>query len=203
MVRSIPPITATGSERRKKPARLQGLGHMSLGRYLAERRGEGFGGGMGSMQGGSYDISQHVVKKSKIKPKITAVNYDPKIECISDVIEDYNSEGDLGVVLDFKGLEFLSDTFNKSKKYSGEDACVYFTPVSFKNKEARLMLSTRGDIFESEVVPQRKGVNQIFSDEAHIPELTEAYDPLSMEVIQKNGLTIISYKKQPFKTGVK
>lgn len=194
MVRSIPPITATGKERRKKPARLQGLGHMSLGRYLAGRRGEGFGGGTG-FQGSSYDISQHEVKKAKNRPRTTTLRYEPKIECISDVIDDYNSEGDLGVVLEFKGLEFLSDTFTKSKKYSGEDSCAYFAPVSFKNKEARLMLSTMGDILESEVVPQRKGINQIFNDEFYIPKLTKVYDPLSMGVMQKNGLTIVSYKQ--------
>lgn len=188
MVRSIPPITATGNQRRKKPARLQGLGHMSLGRYLAERRGS-----IGPES--SYDISQHIVKKSISKPKTTTTNYKPKIECISDVIEDCNIDRDLGVILDFRGLNFLSDTFTKSRKYSGQDACVYSTPVSFRGKEAILILSTTGDIFESEVVPQRKGVNQIFSNELYIPKLTKAYDPLSMEVMQKNRLIIVNYKQ--------
>jgi hypothetical protein len=192
MVKSIPPITATGKERRKKPARLQGLGHMSLGRYLAERRGEGFGGGMGNMQGSSYDISQHIVKQAKSKPKPATVRYESEIGCIPDIIEGYPSDEHLGVILEFKGLHFLSDTFTEHKG-------VYFTPVSFKNKEARLMLSTMGDILESEVVPQRKEINQIFSDETHIPKLTETYDPSSMEVVRKNGLIIISYKKQAMK----
>lgn len=192
MVRSIPPITATGSERRKKPARLQGLGHMSLGRYLAERRGEGFGGGTG-FQGSSYDISQHVVKKAKNKPRTTTIRYEPKIECISDVIEGYNSDGDLGIILEFKGLNFLNEDF--TKKLSGKNECVYHSPVSFRNKEALLILSTAGNVLEYEVLPQRRGANQLFSDKAHVPKLTEAYDPLSMEVLQKNGLIIVNYKK--------
>ncbi|MBU4501914.1 MAG: hypothetical protein KKA79_04925, partial [Nanoarchaeota archaeon] len=138
---------------------------------------------------------KHVYKKPKKKP-IKTICYEPKIECDKDVIEDSNSDGDLETILQFRGLSFLSNTFTKSRKDYGKDSCVYSAPVSHKGKKAYLILSTIGDILESEVVPQKKGANQLFSDETYIPKLTENYDPLSMEVIQKNGLTLINYKRK-------
>lgn len=196
MVSSIPPITSLGSNRRKKPARLQGLAHKSLGRYMAEKREkQGFGGGTGSMDGSeAFDASKHFAKKTKNKPKQPTVKYEPKIECISDVIEDYNNDGCMCVVLDFKGIKFLNDTFTKSKNDSIEDKCVYFTPVSFQNKEAQLMLSTEGDILNSEVVSKTNSPSPLFLDEIYIPKLTKTHAPQSMEVKQKNGLTIITYQ---------
>ena len=196
-LRSIPPITSTGNKRRKEPARLDGLAHMSLGRYIAERRGSSFG--MGSMERDSedsWDVSKHIYNKKPERKPARTICYEPKIKCITDVIEDFNSDRDLGVILQFRGFKFLSNTFAKGKKDYGSNSCVYFIPVSYKGKEAYLILSTTGDIFESEVVLQRKGVNQLFSDEIYIPELMETYNSLSMEVIKKNGLTIISYKRK-------
>lgn len=196
-LRSIPPITSTGNKRRMEPARLDGLAHMSLGRYIAERRGSSFG--MGCIKrdsDDSWDVSKHIYNKNlKKKPKRT-ICYEPKIECITDVIEDFNSDGDLGVILQFRGFKFLSDTFTKSNRDYGSYSCVYFTPVGYKRKEAYLILSTMGDIFESEVVLQKKWVNQLFSNEAYMPELMKTYNPLSMEVIQKNNIITISYKRK-------
>lgn len=191
-LRSIPPITSTGNKRRKDPARLDGLAHMSLGRYIAERRGSSFS--TGNIERDSWDISKHIYKKPERKPTRT-IRYEPKIECITDVIEDFNSDGDLGVILQFRGLEFLSDTFTKSKRDYGSNSCVYYASVNYKWNKADLILSTKENIFESKVQLQ-KGGNQLFSDESYIPKIMETYNPLSMEVIQKNGLIIISYKRK-------
>ncbi len=192
-LRSIPPITSTGNRRRKDPARLDGLAHMSLGRYIAERRGSSFS--TGNIERDSWDISKHIYKKPERKPTRT-IRYEPKIECITDVIEDFNSDGDLGVILQFRGLKFLSDTFTKSKRDHGSNSCVYYMPVSYKWNKADLILLTRRDILESKVQPRKGGGNLLFSDESYIPGLMETYDPLSMKVIQKNGLTVISYKRK-------
>lgn len=144
----------------------------------------------------SWDISKHVYKKPKrIHPATTIIPDEPKIERISDISVDYNSDGDLGVILEFKGLNFLEGTFTKNGNYDGQNGHVYSTPVSYRNKKAFLLLSTIGDILESEVVPQKEGIDQLFSDEIHIPELTSVYDASSMGAALTNGIIVISYKR--------
>ncbi len=151
----------------------------------------GWASGEGSWNG---SVSEFVYKKSRQNPRIATVHA-PKIECISDIVEDYNGDGDLGVILQFRGFGFLGESFTKSRNDYGQNTCIYYICVRYGNKEAFLILSTIGDILESEVVPQKKGVNQLFSDEIHIPELTAVYDPSSMGVVQRNGLILVSYKQ--------
>src|SRR3989339_588865 len=78
----------------------------------------------------------------------------------------------------------------------GKNSRIFYTPISYKGNTAYLVLSTKGDIFESEVVPQKKGIDQLFSNEFYFPDLIKTYDPLSMKVQQNNGLTIISYNRK-------
>lgn len=186
MVRSIPPITSTGSQRRKvrRISTMPIGGTISIGRPTTSRN---------IRREEPWDISRHEYKRPK-KVQTFPV-YEPRIGLTSNIIEDYNGDGDLGVLLQFSGISFLRDAFSKSKRDYGQNSCVYYTSVRFREKEALLMLSTLDDILEFEVVPQRKGINQLFREEAYIPKLAETYDPLSMEVKQRNGIVTISYKQ--------
>jgi len=189
---NIPPITSTGRRRKKNSTGLlDSFLQISIGSPMARRGGNPFN--TEKTEGYSGDISKHVYKKTKPKPTRT-IHYEPKIKCITEVIEDFNSKGDLGVILQFTGFKFLKNIFTQNRKDYDSNSCVYSTPVNYKDKGAYLILSTIKDIFKYEVVPQRKG-NQLFSDETYISELMEIYNPLSMKVVQTNGLSIISYKK--------
>lgn len=195
MIGNIPPITSTGSRRRRYPAKLEGLAHMSLGRLESERRMP-FGVGNASTISWDGKVSRYVAPKPT--QKHVTIQYQPKIECISDIIEDYNVNGDLVVILQFTGISFLREAFAKSRNDYGQNTCVYYTPVSYKNKRVYLILSTIGDIVEFEVVPQEKGIEQLFCNEIHIPKLTR-YDASSMYVALTNGIIVISYKMINFK----
>ena len=171
------------------------LTHISLGRQSSERR-QGFGvGKIKKDDEDSWDISQHQYQKPKPK-KTTApkIQYEPKIECITDIYDSDNKEN-FNLILQFRGIKFLNKNFTQGGR-DEKNSRIFYTPISYKGNQAYLVLSTKGDIFESEVVPQRKGIDQLFSNEFYFPDLIKTYDPLSMEVQQNNGLTIISYKRK-------
>jgi len=202
-IRSIPPITSTGRRKNKLLGKslnnlTQSLGnnltHISLGRQSSERR-QGFGVGNMNKDYESWDISQHQYQKPKPK-KTTApkIQYEPKIECITDIYDSDNKEN-FNLILQFRGIKFLNQSFTQGGR-DEKNSRIFYTPISYKGNQAYLVLSTKGDIFESEVVPQKKGIDQLFSNEFYFPDLIKTYDPLSMEVQQNNGLTIISYKRK-------
>jgi hypothetical protein len=112
-----------------------------------------------------------------------------------DVIKDISGEGDLKVTLHFKGIDLKSLTFTKSKRDYGNNSSVYYAPLKHKGKDAYLFLSTIGDIVESEIVHQRKGVNRLFDNEVYIPELAEIYDPFSMKVMLTDNFITLRYKR--------
>lgn len=199
-IRSIPPITSTGRQRREQPARLEGLANMSLGRWISEKRGS-FGGRAGEQARDSWDPSKHLYKRpERRKPLPGPVRYEPRAEYLMDIVRGYDTKGNLGVLLQFRGLRFLEGTFTQSRKSYGEDARVFYTRVEYSGREAFLILSTMGDILELEVVPQRKGIGRLFDDEVfiptHIPKFLERYDPSSMEVVLRNGLIVIDYGRK-------
>ena len=193
-VRSIPPITSTGSNRRKTSARFDGLAHMSIGRYMSE---------MAKNRKAEEDESWNITKYSKSdfnrksKKKImTPIIYDTerKINCIIDMFDDYNEEGDFAITLQFSGFKFSSDTFNRVDNHNNTRC--YFIPIGFQEKEPYLYLTTIGDIFEYEVVSYKRYVDRLFSNEVYIPKLLQTYDSLSMNVVLKDNCVIVTYKKK-------
>lgn len=72
---------------------------------------------------------------------------------------------------------------------------VFYSKIGYKNKRAFLILSTFGDIFESQVVADKKDVNPFFQEEIYLPQLTTIYNPTSMTVQENNGLVIVGYKR--------
>ena len=193
--RSIPPITSTGINRKKTSARLEGLAHMSLGRYMSEMSKNN----KADEDGETFDLSKYTrsdFNKKSGKKTATTSRFDTrheKIECIIDMLDDFNEEGDFAISLQFSGIEIAPGKFNR---IDNSNTCSYFTAVDYNGKAAFLILTTIGDIFEYEVVSNIKNMDRFFGEEAYIPKLLYAYDSFSMNVELKNSCVIITYKKK-------
>jgi len=192
-LRSIPPITSTGGKRNPN-ARFPGLAQISLGRYLTERRD-----GIGSF-GNSEPLTSSEKRYTVYKPKkqMKKAQYQPPIEYDLEKME-YGEY--LLLILTFIGQLSFTGNFTRSgkdyKEVYGQYAPVYYTSVQYgsEGKEGFLILSTIGDVLESEVVPQKKGINRLFYDEKIIPELNGSYNPLSMVARVNNGIVTLNYSR--------
>ena len=221
-IRSIPPITSTGNNRRKTLAPLNGLAHMSLGRYLSEMNrirqndDDNESWSVRKFAKPQFNRKTHSTPTAKVLPGAV-----PKIYCKTARIERYNKAGDFALSLQFDGLEFLSDEVTVYPD-AGLQNC-FLVPVScgVNLHESCLLLTTIGDIFEYEVLrdkdhccigecfmgfakktpsnPVQKEFcpNRLFRDEAYFPELLTNYDPSSMQVFVKNNQLTVTYKKKP------
>jgi len=221
IIRSIPPITSTGRNRRQTSVPRNGLAYMSIGRYMSEmannRRNEN--------DHESWDISKYAKsdlnrKSNRKVTKPIRYDIDQKIDCITDMRDDYYPEGDFVISLRFTGIEFMSDvvtTFSDKLKRRS-----FLVPVFYKNsvKESFLLLTTVGDIFEYEVVNDisqcyieecfmghsKKGTtmngekefctNRLYRNEAYIPQLLHTYNSESMHVVIKDNCVLVTYQKK-------
>ena len=188
-VRSIPPITSTGSNRRKTSVLFDGLSHMSIGRNISIKR-------KSDDEDECWDITKYLKsdfnKKSKKKIATPFIyNAEQKIKSIIDVFYDYNDEGDIAIILEFSGFEFLRSRFNRIA--GKNDICSFYIPVSYQEKVSRLYLTTNGDIFEYNI--NKSPDDLIYGEDIYIPELLQGYDSLSMTATLKNNWVIVTYKK--------
>ncbi len=117
---------------------------------------------------------------------------DGKIKWEAEVSEDYNGKRDLGIILQFDGIRLTEESFLRSK-HNRPDRPVFYIPLDYNKRIARLFLATRGDIFESQIVTAQMGVNPFFQEELYLPQLSTTHDPTSMTVFQNNNLVIVSY----------
>lgn len=220
-VRGIPPITSTGVNRRKSPARFDGLAHMSIGRYMSERARN-----IKEEEHDSWNIEKFAKsafnnksEKKASKPAIYVAG--PKINCSVSIIESYK-ESDIAITLKFNDIVFLGDS--QPLNSTGIQGTAFFIPVSI-NKSLEVLflkLTTIGDIFEYEIVRDIKYCacsdencfahmnaksgfeskekkfcpNRIFCDEVFIPSLLEKYNPLSMRVLLKENTVVVTYKNK-------
>lgn len=178
-IRSIPPRTTLDALREQERRRGR-IGQSSLG-----QSSEGF------------DVKDHVFRKpTQERPSRSLVS--SEIEGITwqvEILEGYNNAGDLGLIIQFSGISFVSKpVFERSRRDYGPDSRVFYCPVGYKNGQAFLIFSTFGDIFESQVVPKIKDVNPFFREEIYWPPLLTLYDPTSMRPSYNNGLVIVGYK---------
>lgn len=146
---------------------------------------------------GEFNVKDRVFRKptreKPSRPLIAPEN--EKIIRQVEIIENCNNTKDLGLIVQFSGISFVSTpVFEKSRHYYDQDSRVFYTPVGYKNGRAFLILSTFGDIFESQVVPKTKDVNPFFREEIYYPPLLTLYNPTSMKPSYNNGLVIVSYK---------
>lgn len=142
-------------------------------------------------------VNKHVFRKpiaEKLKVCITPYE-DERIEWQTEIIEDYNTRGDLGIILQFIGIDLTHASFVKSNRNYGPNSVVVYSPVGHRNKVAFLILSTFTDIFEAQVVPVKKDINPFFQREIYLPGLTN-YDVTTMTVQQNNNLIVVSYRKK-------
>jgi hypothetical protein len=191
---SIPPITSTGSDRRKTKARLDGLAHMSLGRYMSEReQDKRANDNHESWIAGKYARSDFNQKPEKKIVSSSGYANEQKISCIIDMSDDYNENGDFAITLQFIGFEYSDKKFSRIE-LPNKIRC-YFIPVCFREKEAYLYLTTVGDIFEYEVVSYKGNPARFFSDEGYIPELLQTHDSTSMQVELVDNYVRVTYTK--------
>ena len=182
-IRSIPPRTTLDAVREQE----RGTGRIGFG-----------AGSLGNSEPnpGEFDIKRHIFKKptgeKSINPLVIPENQ--RIMWQVEIIEDYNNAGDLGLIVQFSGISFMSTfVFERSRHNYGSDSRVFYAPVEYKNGQAFLILSTLGDIFESQVVSRMKDVHPFFREEIYYPPLLTFYDPTSMRISYNNGLIIVSY----------
>lgn len=138
-----------------------------------------------------FDIQKHVFPKPTQEGPSRLSS---KIERITWQVEIHEGTVDLGLIIQFSGVSFMSPVFERSRHDYGPDNRVFYTPVWYRNGQAFLILSTFGDIFESQVVPKTRDVHPFLREEIYYPPLLTLYDPTSMRPSYDNGLVIVSYK---------
>jgi len=151
-----------------------------------------------SLESSDFDISRHIFRKPSgektYKPLIV-----PEPERITWEVEvhgDYETQGSLGLILQFSGIDFTNaPVFIKSKVNYGQDSSAFYSRIGYKNGLAFLILATYGDIFESQVVATKIDERPFFREEAYLPQLTVTHDPTSMTVYEKNHLVVVGYKR--------
>lgn len=143
----------------------------------------------------SQTVAKHVFQKPPIRKKARPeplYERERKIEWEVEVIEDYNGKGDLGIILQFAGIELSKASFLRSR-HNKPDCPIFYIPVDYNKRMARLFLATRGDILESQICPAQMDVNPFFQEELYLPQLTRTHDFTSMTVFQNNNLVIVGY----------
>lgn len=146
-------------------------------------------------------VDKHVFQKPPRREKARPEPFyerGGKIEWETEVIEDHNGKGDLGIIVQFTGIGIPEASFLRGRRYYGPNATLFYSQISYKEKRALLMLATTGDIFESQVVPAQKDVNPFFREELYLPQLTTTHNPTSMTVFQNNKLIIVGYNPRTY-----
>lgn len=149
----------------------------------------------------SQIVAKQVFQEPERRKKIGPESFDEKngkIEWETEVIEDYNGKGDLGIILQFAGIRLTEASFLRGRRYYGPNTTLFYSQVSYKNERALLILATTDDIFESQVVPAQKDVNPFFQKELYLSQLTTIYDPTSMTIIQNNILITVGYNPRTY-----
>ena len=169
-IRSIPPRTTLDALRKQK------------GRLLSKEPGQR------SFEQNSGGFREPITSLIILKAE--------RITWEVEMYEGYATQGSLGVILRFSGIEFPeAPVFKKSRHDYGPDSRVFYSPVGYKNGQAFLILATYGDIFESQVVATKMDIRPFFREEIYLPKLTVTYDPTSMTLYEKNHLVVVNYNK--------
>lgn len=180
-IRSIPPRTALDAVRKQEdrlPPKEPGQGNFE-------------------QNPGGFNVRDHVFRKPT-KEDLTGSLIIPEAERITwkaEIVEDCNSNGDLGIILQFAGIELAGTSFLRGKRNYGPDSAVFYASVGYKKDPVFLILATYGDILESQVVATKIDTRPFFSEEKYLSQLTVTHDPTSMTVSEKNRLIVVSYNK--------
>lgn len=172
----IPPITSTGKQRACIRLNL-GLSPSSY-RRLQPPPPSSFN-------------SFSIIKRDKgpnIKRDFDAFHHTTRLHCLIDIIEDINKKKDLGVIIDFLGVNFLEKEFNNTSSSNS-----YCMPVRTFNIDGLLTLRFLNDVISIFIA---NSGNVVFFEEIHIPQLSSScYNCDNMEISYLNGLTTILFSK--------
>ena len=140
-------------------------------------------------------VAKHVYQKPpREKPKTVRIAYEERIRWMVDIVENYDVAGELRLKLQFPGIDLTQAHFKRGRKSYGPECVAFYSQVGYDKKRAFLILSTFGDIFESQVVPIKRDLNPFFKEELYLPQLA-GYNPASMTVSQNNNLIVVSYAR--------
>ncbi len=197
-IRSIPPRTSLDAYRGRVAIRING-GSLLGGVTRVSR--EPTAGELSREPDWRQTVAKQVFQKPPGREKARPhppYEGDRKIGWQAEVIDDYNGKGDLGLILQFAGIELAGTPFLRGRRDYGPDSAVFYAQIGYRNRIASLILATRGDIFESQIVPAQMDVNPFFQEELHLPQLTTTHNPTSMTVSQNNGLVTVGYNPRTY-----
>ncbi len=142
----------------------------------------------------SKEVAKHVFQKPPAQEKARPeplYERERKIEWETEVIEDYNGNGDLGIILQLSGIGLTGAPFATSK-HDSPNSRVFYVEIGYENKRAHLFLATTvGGIFKAQIVPAQMDVGPLFQETLDLDVIK--YDPASMTASQNNGLVIVGY----------
>lgn len=142
-------------------------------------------------------VNKHTFRKPIVEKQKAHISpyEDDRIKWQTEIVEDCDTKGDLGIIMQFIGVDLSQSSFVRSSRNYGSDKAVFYTMVGYKGKLPFLILATYSDILEAQIVPKKKDVNPLFLEEIFLPQLS-SYNPASMSVSQNQGLVIVEYKKR-------
>ncbi len=193
-VYSIPPLTTLDAVRKHEAAQRK-RPHDPFGGRLSF--GEPRQGSQQELPGESaegFNIKDHVFQKPADKrPKIDLTYPDGRITWNVETIE-FNG---LLIIAQLSGIDSSGTLhFERSRRDYGQDNVVFFAPVKYKKSPAYLIFATHSDIFETQVVPQKKDVSPFFREEIYCPRLLTHYVPASMRPSYNNGIYTVKYSER-------
>lgn len=185
-IRSIPPLTTLDAVRKHEATQRKRPygpfdGRLSLGKPRQDSQQK-----LQEESAGGFAIKDHVFQKPADKrPKIDLAYSDERIRWNVETVED---DG-LWIIAQLSGIDSSgAPHFERSRRDYGQDNVVFFALVRYKKSPAYLIFATHGDIFETQVVPQKKDVSPFFRDEIYCPRLLTHYVPTSMRPSYNNGI---------------
>lgn len=162
-IRSIPPRTMSG-------VRVEKVGEKVGKPFSSPRISPGIGR-LGasvpwqsrSAENDSFDVPPYVPQKpDRRKPRETLILPKSKrITCEIEQMDDYNGEGDLGIILQFAGIEFTKTFFLRSR-HNSPDSPVFYIPIDYNKKAAAYSLLPQG-IFSKHKLSRLKKMSTPFS----------------------------------------
>src|SRR3989344_1736379 len=148
----------------------------------------------------SKEAAKHVFQKSpgreKARPELS-YKWDGKIKWETEVMEDYDGKGGLGIISQFDGVKLTNVPFLRSR-HNKPERPVFYIQISWHARIACLFLATTKDIFESQIVPAQMDINPFFQDELYLPQLSTPHDPASMTVFLNNELVTVGYNPRTY-----
>jgi len=173
--------------------------HFCIPPTIRRQKSREFGQNRPDQKPEKFNVKDHVFPKpNKEKPRESLIIPEVgKITLMQEVHEACDTQGNLGVVMEFSGIEFADvPVFKKSRTDYKQNKSVYYSGIKYRNRPAYLVLITTSEnVLESQIVPAKIDKDAFFTNEIPLPQLTVTHDPASMTVYGNNNLIVVSYQK--------